>query len=122
MSEQPRILSVGQCHMDGPRIRRHLESTFEATVDSAESASEASDEMAARDYDLVLVNRILDATGEQGQDVVRDAVGRGVPVMLVSNFEDAQKKAVDAGAKPGFGKAALGDDAADQAIRDALAT
>jgi hypothetical protein len=31
-----------------------------------------------------------------------------VPVMLVSNYEDAQREAVAAGAQPGFGKAALG--------------
>jgi len=30
-----------------------------------------------------------------------------VPVMLVSNFADAQAQAVESGALPGFGKAAL---------------
>ena len=33
---------------------------------------------------------------------------RRVPVMLVSNYEDAQREAVAKGALPGFGKAALG--------------
>jgi hypothetical protein len=33
---------------------------------------------------------------------------QSVPVMLVSNYEDAQAEAVAAGAAVGFGKAALG--------------
>ena len=33
---------------------------------------------------------------------------RDVPIMLVSNYEDAQQRAVEKGALPGFGKASLG--------------
>ena len=63
-------------------------------------------------FDLVLVNRVLDADGSAGLDVVEqiktDTNLRELPVMLVSNYEDAQRQAVEKGALPGFGKATLG--------------
>lgn len=62
-------------------------------------------------FDLVLVNRKLDADYSDGLAVVRaiktDASLATTPVMLVSNFPDAQAAAVSAGAEPGFGKAEL---------------
>lgn len=120
MSERPRILSVGQCGLDGPRIKRSLEKTFNASVTDASSLSEATDEIADGGYDLVLVNRILDATGESGQDVIEAAVAGNTKAMLVSNFEDAQEQAVAAGAAPGFGKKVLDSDEANDRIRAAL--
>ena len=120
MSESPRILSVGQCGLDGPRIKRHLESTFDAKVVTADSVADATDELEGGQFDLVMVNRILDATGEEGQQVIKVAVEKGQTAMLVSNFDDAQEKAVAAGAKPGFGKAKLGSDDADAKIKAAL--
>lgn len=119
MSDQPRILSVGQCGLDGPRIRRELEKTFDAQVSEADSVDEATGDLDGG-FDLVLVNRILDATGEQGQRVVEAAAERGVKVMLVSNYDDAQEKAIAAGAKPGFGKGKLGSEEATATIREAL--
>ena len=60
----------------------------------------------------MLVNRILDRTGEEGLDFIRDLKAdpalASVPVMLVSNFADAQRQAVELGARPGFGKDAIG--------------
>jgi hypothetical protein len=40
--------------------------------------------------------------------------------MLISNYEDAQARAVEAGAAPGFGKAAVHTPRALEAIRAAL--
>ncbi len=40
--------------------------------------------------------------------------------MLVSNYADAQKEAVEAGALPGFGKADLGDGQTHERLRNAL--
>jgi CheY-like chemotaxis protein len=60
----------------------------------------------------VLVNRVLDADGSSGLELIRALKAeeqlRDVPVLLVSNYEDAQAQAVQAGAVPGFGKAELG--------------
>jgi len=41
-------------------------------------------------------------------------------VMLVSNYEDAQKEAVAAGALAGFGKASLGRPAMIESLRSVL--
>jgi hypothetical protein len=55
---------------------------------------------------------VLDANGRYGLELIRqiqaDEGLRGVPVLLVSNYEDAQREAAQAGARPGFGKGALG--------------
>jgi CheY-like chemotaxis protein len=81
-------------------------------VAAAHGADEALQALRQGGYALVLVNRVLDADGSAGVDVVRaikaDEALRRVPVMLVSNHEDAQEEAVSAGAEPGFGKAELG--------------
>ncbi len=63
----------------------------------------------------MLVNRVFDADGSSGLDFIKtlkaDAALTATPVMLVSNYEDAQAQAVAVGAVPGFGKATLGQPA-----------
>jgi two-component system chemotaxis response regulator CheY len=106
-----RILSIGQCFADHGAISRMFQGHFGAEVTPADSASEALALLRRERFDLVLVNRILDADGSSGLDIIRDvkadAALQAVPVMLVSNYDDAQRQAVAAGAAPGFGKAAL---------------
>jgi two-component system chemotaxis response regulator CheY len=78
----------------------------------AHSADEALDRLRREKFDLVLVNRVFDANGSAGLDLIHavkaDDQLRDVPVMLVSNYASAQAEATAAGAAPGFGKAALG--------------
>lgn len=108
----PRILDVGQCDLDHGNISRLLSSAFAATVERAATIDEAVQSVASGPFDLILVNRVLDATREEGLDLIRrlrSAEGKAVPVMLVSNYDDAQDAAVEAGAVPGFGKGALTD-------------
>lgn len=104
-----RVLNVGQCGMDHGTIRRLIEGHFEARVVPAASADEALSQLRGGAYDLVLVNRKLDADHSDGMDVLRaikaDAALAPLPVMLVSNYPDAQQEAEAAGAVPGFGKA-----------------
>jgi len=106
------VLSVGQCGADHGALAQTLERHFQVTVLSADTASEALAALQEQSFDLVLVNRILDADGSAGLDVVEqiktDEGLRKLPVMLVSNHEDAQRQAVEKGALFGFGKAALG--------------
>ena len=115
--ETPKILDVGQCDFDHSRIAGFFSRRFGALVDRAHGLDDARGRLEAGRYDLVLVNRLLDADQTPGVDVIRamkdDADGAlaGVPVMLVSNFPDAQEAAVAAGALPGFGKAELEDPA-----------
>jgi CheY-like chemotaxis protein len=89
-----------------------VRTNFAAEVVTAHTAREALDLLRQGGFRLVLVNRVLDADGSPGlsfiQQLKSDEKMRDVPVMLVSNYEDAQRQAVAAGALPGFGKSALG--------------
>jgi DNA-binding NtrC family response regulator len=111
--EAPRVLDVGQCNMDHRTISEHLARRFGANVDRAHGLADARQALGQARYALVLVNRQLDADGAPGVDVVRaikadaDPAVASTPVMLVSNFPDAQEAARAVGAEPGFGKAQL---------------
>ncbi len=123
---RPRILSVGQCGFDHSSISRFLQQSCDAQVDAADSKGEALDALRAEPalYDLVLVNRVFDRGGDSGFDLIKevreDSTLAEVPVMLVSNFADAQRQATELGALPGFGKSDVGDDGTAQRIKDAL--
>jgi two-component system chemotaxis response regulator CheY len=105
------VLSVGQCGADHASIRWLLRQEFDANVIAAATPAEALTRLRQGMFDLVLVNRVCDHDGSAGLDLIRsmgaDEALRQVPVMLVSNHADAQEEAVAAGARPGFGKAAL---------------
>jgi two-component system chemotaxis response regulator CheY len=107
-----RVLSVGQCFADHSAITSVLRSAFGAEVFATDSAQQALEQLRQDEFALVLVNRVLDADGSSGLELIRalkaDEQTREVPVMLVSNYENAQEQAVQAGATAGFGKAALG--------------
>ncbi len=106
-----RVLSVGQCHVDDANLREALQNRYEVEVVAVDTADEALTVSRAGGFVLVLVNRIFDVDGDIGLDLIRrlkaDPATAALPVMLVSNFADAQAAAVSAGALPGFGKASL---------------
>jgi len=107
-----RVLSIGQCAADHMSITWTLRGNFDAQVISADNLEEARRQLQDGEFQLVLVNRVLDANGASGLEVIKqlkaeEGAARDVPVMLVSNYDDAQQQAVRAGAIPGFGKAAL---------------
>ena len=107
-----RVLSVGQCAFDDHSLGQALAGQFDAELVRCASGAAAVRE---GNWKLVLVNRLLDADGSPGLDVVRqlraEAAGNSaadVPVMLVSNFAEARQAAEAEGAVPGFGKSDLG--------------
>lgn len=106
------VLSVGQCGADTFAIRRVLENRFQAMVGSADTLDDALVKLRAGGVDLVLVNRILDADGSSGLELIERIKAEpgleNLPVMLVSNYPEWQQEAARLGAVPGFGKAALG--------------
>jgi CheY-like chemotaxis protein len=106
-----RVLSVGQCGADHGAISWALQA-LGAEAAPAATQAEALERLRQEAFDLVLVNRVFDADGDSGLELIRrlkaDEALRATPVMLVSNYADAQKQAVEAGAEPGFGKASLG--------------
>jgi DNA-binding NarL/FixJ family response regulator len=107
--DSPRILSIGQCHIDGPRIKRVLRQHLGAVVEEADSASEAASKARHSRYDLILINRELDRDHSSGVDLVSElvAINSRTPVMIVSDFENAQQSAMQHGAVRGFGKSDL---------------
>jgi two-component system chemotaxis response regulator CheY len=110
-----RILSIGQCFADHSAIARAFSRYFGAEVEVAASATEARAMLREKAFDLVLVNRILDRDASSGLELIgqlkADEALRDLPVMLVSNYEEAQQEAIAQGALPGFGKASLGEPA-----------
>lgn len=120
-----RVLSVGQCGYDHGQISRHLSRAWGAEVVAAGTHAEALELIRERGpFRLVLVNRVGDRDGARGIDLIRtlkaDPGLADVPVMLVSNYPDAQAEAVSAGALPGFGKAELGDRAVEERLQPLL--
>jgi CheY-like chemotaxis protein len=107
-----RVLSIGQCGADHAALKGTIERHFRAEVMPAATAEAALAELRHEPFALILVNRILDADGSSGVDLVKrlnqEQGLQSIPVMLVSNLEEVQREAVQAGAVPGFGKAALG--------------
>jgi two-component system, chemotaxis family, chemotaxis protein CheY len=107
-----RVLSVGQCGADHYGISLTFRQAFGAEVEAASTEAEALRLLRQETFALVLVNRVFDADGASGVDLIRqvkaDEVLRAAPMLLVSNYADAQREAVEAGAEPGFGKAELG--------------
>lgn len=110
--EQKTVLSVGQCRPDSAAIAHFLTSHFSVRILTADLANQVLPLLENHPVNLVLINRILDADGSEGMEILEQirvsSVQPNVPVMLVSNYAEWQKKAVENGAVHGFGKAELG--------------
>ena len=107
----PHVLSVGQCAFDHNRISGYLERSFSARVHGVSTFDEAREALRSESYDLVLVNRVNDEDGASGLELIRSVKAEPdlavIPVMLVSDYPDAQEKARALGALAGFGKSGL---------------
>lgn len=103
------ILSLGQCAFDHDQITRAFDQR--AKVLPVSNEGEALALLATSSFDLLLVNREFDEDGASGLTFIQDngqvLKAKGIPVMLVSNYPEAQAKAVALGAVEGFGKASL---------------
>lgn len=97
--------------MDHGNIRALLERQFAAEVVQAHGPDDALDHLRRGRFDLVLVNRKLDADYSDGLEIIMsikaDAQLAAVPCMLITNYPDHQDAAVAAGAERGFGKKEL---------------
>lgn len=120
----PRVLSVGNCGADEMSLRQYFRRHFQADLQAVDDGAAALEFLRSARPDLVLVNRLMDLTGDSGLDVIASikAVPQwdDVPVMLISNYQDWQAKAEAAGALPGFGKAQLGSQETAARIAAAL--
>ena len=107
-----RVLAVGDCDPDHDRLGRMLDRHFDVVLDRVMFVEEALAKLATERYDLVLVNRLIFADDSDGGELIRRVRAggyEGTPVMMVSNYADAQAQAVADGAVPGFGKTVLDD-------------
>lgn len=103
-----RILDVGNCRPDHAAITQFFKKHFECEVAQADQAADALDALRTGSFDLVVVNRKLDIDYSDGLEVIKqikaDPQTAGVPVMLITNFEEHQTAAEQVGAVRGFGK------------------
>jgi len=105
-----KILSIGQCGFDSSGIKTLVEAVG-AEYNEARTFADANNRLAEEVYDLVLVNRVTDADGSLGINFISDMIAKKSDkkpaVMMVSNYEEAQRDAMALGAVEGFGKQAL---------------
>jgi CheY-like chemotaxis protein len=103
-----RVLDVGQCAPDHATIRSFLTRNFDCEVVQTHGADDTLEQLRRGQFDLVLVNRKLDADYSDGIEVIRrikgDPATAAVPVMLVTNYPEHQEAAIAAGSIRGFGK------------------
>lgn len=109
------VVDCGNCGPDFHSIRQFLTSHFDCVVVQTHNAKDTLKAMRERDVALVTVNRKLDRDYSDGMDVIKmiksDEATAAVPVMLVTNYEEHQQSAIEAGCVRGFGKLALRDPA-----------
>jgi CheY-like chemotaxis protein len=124
MHQKARILDVGNCDPDHAAIKGMLQQYFDVDVDRVMYVEDALQQLAKHRYRLVLVNRLVFADGSEGMPLIQrmqeEELTQDVPVMMVSNYADAQKKAIASGAVRGFGKADLGTDGVIELLKDFL--
>ncbi len=119
-----KVLEIGQCNADHERIAQVLSRDFDVNIERAHSFDEAIQKALDTPFDLILINRILDADGTLGMAILHELKSQPstaeIPVMIVSNYEETQADAVAAGAEGGFGKSALDDSETKQALSQFL--
>ena len=122
--EMKTVLSIGQCRPDQAAISHFLTTNFDVKVVSIDLADEVKNVLNSQQFDLVLINRKLDADYSDGMPILEaikaDLGFVNIPVMLVSNFVEWQEKAVQKGAVYGFGKRELSISETKQRVAAAL--
>ena len=119
-----KVALVGHCGPDSTYLRIAVSRAGRDVQVLAADDERQLGRVLAEGVDLLLFNRQLDFGFEEpeGVAVMRRlrAEHPNVKMMLVSNYEDAQEAAVQAGALPGFGKREIGTPRVTQVLRDAM--
>ena len=117
----PKVLITGQCGFDY-RGLAHLIEACGGTPTAAHCAAETLAQLSSGSYALILVNRILAGDGSRGVDLIKKILTEqpAQPVMLVSDYPEAQAEAVACGALPGFGKSQLAAPSVAERVRGLL--
>ena len=118
------VALVGHCGPDSSYLRMTISRAIK-DVTVATAYDEASlNKLLEQGIDLLLLNRQLDYgyKFDEGVDLIRDLRTKypNLKMMLVSNYEEAQEAAVEAGALNGFGKRELGTPRVKELLRAAI--
>lgn len=120
-----KVLDVGNCGPDHSSIRRFFAANFPGVeIDQTHGPSDTLESLRNNQYDLVLINRKLDQDYSDGLDIIQQIKNDNdladVPIMLITNYEEHQQLAVEAGALLGFGKLELQSTETVERVRSAL--
>lgn len=103
-----RVIDVGNCALDHGAVKRLLADNFKCEVVQCHGLEDTLAELHKAPAALVLVNRKLDADHSDGVEIIKsikaDPSLADTPVMLLTNYDDYQRQAVQRGAERGFGK------------------
>lgn len=106
-----RVLDVGNCDPDHGMISGMLRENFDVAIDRVMFVDEAIKKLRENKYDLVLFNRLVFADSSPGIELLKRAKVEPAlaktPMMMISNFAEAQASSVASGGVPGFGKATV---------------
>lgn len=116
------VLSIGQCSYDHATLSHYFHQQWGVPLIPAATEVAARERAQREDIVLILVNRIFDRDGADGVDLIQRwaAKEERVPLMLVSNYEEAQDRSVLVGGVRGFGKAELNSPATTELLRALL--
>ncbi len=107
------VLDVGQCGFDHMQIAK-ICLQFGAQTRQIHTENELFDTLKKEAPNLIFINRILDSNGANGIKIIKnlksDDNTKYLPVLLISNYAQAQHEAVSLGALQGFGKNELHTD------------
>jgi CheY-like chemotaxis protein len=117
------IVLVGHCGPDAAMLRSLVGRVAPDVPLVAADDAESLDPLVNPGC-VLLINRVLDWGFEttNGIELIQGLAARSdAPVMLlVSNYEEAQREAVEAGAMPGFGKSRLYEPETAERLRAAV--
>ena len=117
-----RILLVGHCGIDGPRLKDELTRALPGADVEQVNGEDELRRAVEQGADLLLVNREPVGFDSEGVDVIRKLkqLNPDCKVMLVSDRNDAQQQAKGVGALAGFGKSEMGSPGLAQHVKQAL--
>jgi len=124
MAQIRKAVLVGHCGPDAAMLRSVVTDAMpNVPVESADTAAAVA--ASAEEGNPLLINRVLDGEfdTDSGVELIGRLARRDQPpkLMLISNYAYARQAAIDAGALPGFGKAAIYQPAVTQHLRQIAA-
>jgi DNA-binding NarL/FixJ family response regulator len=125
MGMEKTVVLAGHCGPDSAYLKLTVKKAIgDVHIVSADDSRELTAALEKGEPDLILFNRELGYGFDPAMGADMIAVLRrthpNLKMILVSNFEEAQRAAVAAGALPGFGKRELGTPRVVQVLRGAL--